>query len=154
GAPHAIRHSFGQTAQATELLADLGLSEMSHHYSLLTTHRALDATRQTTAVQILDLQGKPIARRQGSGGGAVTSSYRINRAPDETTATTTLPNAFSSEDVQARGRYVNTSVINFRGLLKQSSDCDRGIQHYIHDRAGRLRFRLDAAGAAERPNRI
>ena len=154
GAPHAIRHSFGRTASTAQLLDDLGLSSMSQRYMALTTDRALDYTRRTSEIQIFDLKGNLIATRQGSGPGALTSSYGLQFTGDGTVNSGKLPNAFSSGNPQTKDNYIRTSVSNLLGLLKQSSDCDRGAQHYVYDRAGRLRFRLDAAAAAEHPKRI
>ena len=154
GAPHSIKHAFGQTSQATQLLTDLGLSSISQHYRALMNERAIDDTRRTTGVEIFDLQGNLIASRQGSGSGAVTSSYGVQFTRDGTVAKSKLPNAFSADNSQAKDRYTRTLATNFRGLLKQSSDCDRGAQHYIYDRAGRLRFRRDPSGANDQANRI
>jgi RHS repeat-associated protein len=154
GAPHSIKHAFGQTSQATQLLTDLGLSSISQHYKALINERALDDTRRTTGVEIFDLQGSLIASRQGSGSSALTSSYGVQFTRDGAVAKSELPNAFSADDSQAKDRYTRTLVTNFRGLLKQSSDCDRGTQHYIYDRAGRLRFRRDPSGANDQANRI
>ncbi len=121
----------------------------------LTTDRALDNTRQTSEIKIFDLQGNLIASQQGSGAGALIFILWVKQfAGNGTISNCNLPNAFSADNPQAKDRYTRTSVINFRGLLKRSSDCDRGAQHYIRDRAGWLRFRLDASGAAVDPNRF
>ena len=125
GAPHSIKHAFGQTSQATQLLTDLGLSSISQHYRALMNERAIDDTRRTTGVEIFDLQGNLIASRQGSGSGAVTSSYGVQFTRDGTVAKSKLPNAFSADNSQAKDRYTRTLATNFRGLLKQSSDCDQ-----------------------------
>jgi RHS repeat-associated protein len=151
--PYVLKQSFGQSDHAKQLLQDLGLSTISQHYMALTTSRETLNGAQT-AVQIFDSQGELIASRRGSGASALTSSYGVQFKGDETVASSRLPNAFSVDGSQAMERYINKSVTDFRGLLKQSSDCDRGTQHHVYDPAGRLRFRLDAAGAVEQPNRI
>ena len=135
------------------MLTDLGLSSNAQHYLTLTTSRALDDTRSTTGVEIFDLQGNVVARRQGSGAAAITSTYGVEFTPDGTIANTKLPNAFSPE-VSIQNHFIRTSVTNLRGLLEQSSDCDRGTQHYFYDRTGRLRFRRDPSGANDRAGRI
>ena len=155
GSPQAVQTDFGQTSEATALLTDLHLTDKAGHYTSVTTRYPFNHQTHSVSTRLFDLQGKLVAQRQGIGSTALTSMQQVTYETDGTSSlTATQPNSYAPPDGQKQNHYLTTTKTDFQGNTRMSTDCDSGTKQYIYDAVGRLRFKLDADGVAESPNRI
>ncbi|HVZ39357.1 MAG TPA: RHS repeat-associated core domain-containing protein [Candidatus Kapabacteria bacterium] len=69
-------------------------------------------------------------------------------------ATVRLPNWFNPPAGSSAGSWTIQSTYTFEGLLASRTAPDSGTTTYLYDNAGRMRFCMDANGAAASPNII
>jgi RHS repeat-associated protein len=154
GSCNTFRTDFHQTPETTLLLADMQLQNLAGHYFSRTTRSPFERDRQVVSAEIFDLQGKLIAQRHGSGGNALTSSYSVTYGANNVQRLAYPPIYFSTSNTPEKNQFIASESTDILGQVIQRADCDRGQQQFIYDGTGRLRFQLDAAGAAETPHRI
>lgn len=103
--------------------------------------------------RLIDQVGNTIAERTLLENGSYqTTFFEYDNAGRLTTVR--QPNYYAPPNGSAPANWQETRTYNFLGWLTSKTTPDTGTTKYAFDRAGRVRFLLDANGAAQSPQRI
>ena len=136
---------------ATDALAGLGYDGQPGQYQVQT---AVDPNGVRTYT-LLNAIGQTLARRVQTGGAGASATFATTQFfydPAGRLVKTLLPNAFAGSTVDQR--WAVTRTYTFLGQLANVADPDGGQVQLNYDELGRLRYRLDANGAAKAPPQI
>jgi RHS repeat-associated protein len=153
GRPAVTSWAYGPAVPDAALLAqDLGLSPAGA-FGFATAYLPTAAgPDRVPEVRVFDRQGNTIATRRRSDVGKLTTGHAADRASDGTLRLTTLtPNHYLNPGMSG---YTTVTTTDFTGRATSVQDTDTGLTQMIYDRGGRLRFLLDADGAAQTPPRM
>lgn len=151
GLPTVTSWAYGPgVPEAAAMTQDLGLTPPSA-FGFATQFVPTPAgPNRVPEIRVYDRTGNTVASRRGSDASKVTTGYRSERGKDGVLRLTTLtPNHYLAGSDNS-----NMSVTDFLGRVVSLQDMDAGSKEMIYDGAGRLRFSLDAAGAALSPPRV
>lgn len=102
---------------------------------------------------VRDMAGKILKEYRGEAGGPYQQTGRIY---DDFGNLIKIqhPDHFDPPPTPGSEKWVETMAYTFNGLLKTRTTPDTGTTQYIYDKADRLRFKMDAEGAGQSPQRI
>lgn len=147
----------GAASTSTSLAAE---DDPPRYYVRTASHlQSLDAQDQPTDVQrseVLDLAGRTVLQGIGAVGGTPLKTgflYAVD-AQGRRTLVVRQPNFYAPPADSQAADWVETRVDFFDGPPSSRTNPDSGTTEYVYDKADRLRFVLNADGAALAPQRI
>ncbi len=151
-----MARQYGLDTNAEVFLNDLGIpSDENNFYSILTDIKPFESGDSISSIQVRDLQKHQIAQRTQGKTLSTTASYGYGYTSDGgLNLITNPPNFYDPPSGQKRDPFKTTASKNILGDLIERTTPDSGTTKYIYDSSGKVRFTLDAEGAAQTPNRI
>ncbi len=136
---------------ASDALSGLGYDGAAAGQYLVQSALSPDGVASYTLCNAI---GQTLARRVQTGGIGPNATYATTQHyydPAGRPVKELLPNAYPAGGGAVDQRWARTRGYTFVGQLANSNDPDGGQVQYNYDELGRLRFRLDADGAAQTP---
>jgi RHS repeat-associated protein len=148
-----VRMDYSRTADAKWLYQQVGLPQ-TDAYRSVTRYLPLGPGQINPHVEIFDRAGNRIASAIGIGPERTATSYRSRRDPSGEWMITSLPNRQNPAFPDLGESGTTATHVDFLGHPDERRDPDSGTLLRIGDPVGRLRFYMDAAGAAQSPQRF
>ena len=121
-------------------------------YNVTTQFTPWNTPGHIPTVSITDLRGQLVGQQSGSGVLTATAGYQFDFGESGNSQSTVYaPNYYANNNNEI---YTSTLSHNVLGQLTSQTTPDNHETQYQYDDAGRLRFLMNANGAAQSPNRI
>ncbi len=145
---------YGPNTQYTApLFNSLGIADNAQeHYRSSTKFIPWDNPTHIPSASITDLGGKLVGQQSGSGNAIATAGYQFDfDGAGNSHSTIFAPNYYANSK---NNIFVTTQTHNLLNELTSQTTPDSHQTQYKYDDAGRLRFLMNATGAAQTPNRV